>query len=462
MTTPMENDPVPAYTATDDSGLFARIENLKESNSPIIAKLSFPITQHPERPQLYRGNEQLLPEDEYNVLSDAWFLCDNIIRSLFYAITTKHDELVSEFVSRGLVSPDVVSEKGETPLLAAVNVGDVNMVRTLVVLGATVDGFGRSSVYKYRDGDLTPLQLAAATGRLALVRFLMEDCGADDAIISPDGALALRLAAANGHREVVEYLPTRRGGAWLRWKTAHRRHMATALRAAKRIGRFVAIIVWYIPKWMVYEMPKEACKDMWRKRHRFWGWCKRTVRELPAKLKKVGKDMWEGAKKAPVEIWRAAKASTLWLFRLITAIPGALKIALKWIGSGLKKAWDAVAHIILRVLSFLHTLGVAVVSFFHDLTWQDVVNGFKSVLRAIFVGLPKAIWSFIADFGKMSYEMLKTLFGALGQLLWYIGLGLLWLVCYIPKKLWQILVSLVGSMSSGVREIMVWFDPKRM
>lgn len=57
--------------------------------------------------------------------------------------------------------------------------------------------------------------MAAEKAKLLVVRYLMEH-GADDALLAPDGQLALRLAAKAIHREIVAYLPSRRIGGWKR------------------------------------------------------------------------------------------------------------------------------------------------------------------------------------------------------------------------------------------------------
>src|SRR4051812_12779747 len=108
------------------------------------------------------------------------------------------------------------------------------MVCLLISLGATVDAFG--TLPARGAPRRTPLQAAAAGGNLALVRLLVTDFGADDGLLAPDGQLALRLAADGGHRDVVAFLPVRRGGACARWKTHHAVAWARIKRAAGRVG----------------------------------------------------------------------------------------------------------------------------------------------------------------------------------------------------------------------------------
>ncbi|CRK48220.1 hypothetical protein BN1723_007905 [Verticillium longisporum] len=157
---------------------------------------------------------------------NTYRLCSSIVYHFFTAIASRQDDVVRLFITRGLVSPDVPSVTGETPLLAAVRAGDGTTLCALVELGATVDAYGSTHETDVHDPRRrratdaptrrTPLQYAAALGRLPLVKLLREDFGADDALVAPDGEIALRLAARGRHRDVVAYLPTRRAGAALR------------------------------------------------------------------------------------------------------------------------------------------------------------------------------------------------------------------------------------------------------
>ncbi|KAH7129945.1 hypothetical protein B0J13DRAFT_563575 [Dactylonectria estremocensis] len=498
--------PVPAYSVTDDDSLFARIEQVATLNLPIL---------HAPAPGLQSNFSWRL--DMGQACGDEYEACcveNDIVNSFFASIEAGRDDVVADFVSRGLVSPDVTSQHGETPLLAAVRVGKTPMVSRLVALGATVNAFGVSKIandtgagqssYPHR----TPLQLAAETGHLALVKVLMEDYGADDGLVAPDGAIALRLAAMNGHRDVVQYLPARRGGAWLRWKTAHQEEMKRVRRALDRIVRFLQVFVWDIPKFLVYTIPKEVGKSVWESRHKVAKWCKRCKDKivelpsrakrfalaLPGKAKNGAKRAWEGIKGIPPalgnlmkSVWKFLKeiprvlkecAKGLWelmkhippllklfavaIWNVVKAIPGVIKTFFMWIGRGLKSVGEAILNVLTRFLSLLHTALSAVLSFFRSITLKDIWDGFCSLLGAIFIDTPRAILGFFKAFGQMTYDVLKGLFGSLGKLIWYIAAGILWLVNYIPHKLWQCLEAMGRSIRRAFQEVMAYLDPKRM
>jgi hypothetical protein len=135
----------------------------------------------------------------------------------------------------------------------------------LIDAGADVNAYGitqttnlnayqrlpRKEQHTYR----TPLQYAAQFGNFTIVKILLAN-GANDALIAPDGQLALRLAVTNGHREIVDFLARRRGGGFKCWKITH----ATAVRrmkaAAIGILVFGKVVMYEIPKFFVWTVPK--------------------------------------------------------------------------------------------------------------------------------------------------------------------------------------------------------------
>ncbi|KAF7546923.1 hypothetical protein G7Z17_g8083 [Cylindrodendrum hubeiense] len=481
-------EPVPTYSATDEDSLFARIEQTTALNLPILHAPAWDL-QAAFSQRLDKGEAC---GDEYQ----ACCLTNDIVDSFFASIKAGRDDLVADFVSRGLVSPDVTSHQGETPLLAAVRMGKTPMVSRLVALGATVNAFGASLLPPKNDDygapcpKRTPLMMAAETGHLALVKVLMEDYGADDSLVAPDGAIALRLAATNGHRDIVRYLPSRRAGSWLRWKTAHEKEMKRMYRAIESIISFLETMFWTVPKFLVYDIPKSIGKSLWKRRHKVAEWCKRCkdkIVELPAQAKRfavklpshvkyAAKQTWEGIKQIPPflarffkAIWKVikeiphvVKEISLWVWRGIKAIPGVVKTFLLWIGRGLKSFGEAIFNVFARFFSLLHTALSAIFSFFRGITLKDIWDGFCSLLRAIFIETPQAIFRFIKSFGQMTYDVLKGLFGTLGKLVWYIGAGIWYLINYIPRKLWECITAIGRSIRRAFQEMMAYLDPKRM
>jgi ankyrin repeat protein len=96
---------------------------------------------------------------------------------------------------------DPPEQQGVTPLIYAASAGDMEMLRALVDHKADLN-------FPKADG-LTPLMVAAFSGQAQAVKLLVEG-GADINVthsLNPSKKFnALDLAAAKGHRQVVEYL----------------------------------------------------------------------------------------------------------------------------------------------------------------------------------------------------------------------------------------------------------------
>jgi hypothetical protein len=340
----------------------------------------------------------------------------------------------------------------------------------------------------------TPLQLAASMGHLVLVKLLMEQYHSDDALIAPDGQIALRLAAENEHREVVDYLPARRGGGFRRWKHKNKTAIRRAKSAAQGIGYFVKFFVWDIEKFFLWSVPKrlivkplvKASSWCWEHRREFRPWCAHQLKETPGRvarfvkwigrtIRRVGKWLWKVMLKFPtmlkdlaVWLWKVVSKIpkiigrlAAWIWRLLTVkLPKAIALLAHWVAVGFTSVAKVIWNAILKIVSFLSTVVAAIVSFFRSLTLKDIWNGFCDALTAVFVALPKMIWSWIMAFGEGSYKMMKIILGEVGEILWYIGYGLLWVVTFIPRKLWIMLESLGGVIAKAGYEIRVWVDPK--
>ena len=197
--------------------------------------------------------------------------------------------------------------------------------------------------------------------------------------------------------------------------------------------------------------------------------------------KKVPGAVWRVAKKVPEAVWRVVKKTpeVLWdvikevskaireigkeLWNLLTVrIPNAISIALKWAWEGLSSFARAIGNTFLRFVSFLHTVFEAIITFLRNVTLRDIWNAFCDILRAVFVTIPKTLWSWIQTFGDVSYRIMKALLGWFGQLLWWIAFLLKELVIYIPTKLGIILLSIGASIAKLFFEIRVCVSPKAL
>ncbi|KAL2269752.1 hypothetical protein VTJ83DRAFT_1936 [Remersonia thermophila] len=509
-TSPEPDDYVPVYSETDpfpafpqeltsgDATPYAALLTVLDANPTLRSLLCLPLTSSPpsllpcwsqtlrrtvpsQHPLAGRAD---LPDEHKRCIYRAQ---SRIVDAFFAAIQAGDVEAVARFVRDGLVSPDVAEgcrlpdetePHGRTPLIAAVQTGRGDVVCALVALGAGVDVFGtvpapgsdrlRGRRSRHHDASVrrTPLMVAATENRLAMVKLLMEGFGADDALIAPDGQLALRLAVEHKRADIVRYLPARRGGAWRRWCAEHAAAMRRARWAAGKIGFFFKFFLWYVPKFLVWNVPKDGIvvplwkglKYGWENKHKLGGWCKRQIKALPGRLARGGKAVWRGVGKIP----KIVKATARWAWGCIRRIAKAAKVLVLWLWNSLKTIGGAVKHALLRVLAAIHTAVAAALDFFRSITLRDVWRGVKDAVEALVRGLPRAIWVAASGLGIAVAAVIVTLFGMVGQMILFVLQVLLLIVQYVPKQLGVILGAFWTSVVSGYHEIMLWFDPKRL
>ncbi len=133
-----------------------------------------------------------------SVISNASFAFDDseveeILLINAYEGDTKK---VKELLSRG-VDVNAVGEHGETPLLAAVNSGKIDIVALLLAHGANLEARNFQ--------ESTPLILACQYGHATISAMLVE-MGADLSVRDFNGYDSLMIAAARGHDLVVRQL----------------------------------------------------------------------------------------------------------------------------------------------------------------------------------------------------------------------------------------------------------------
>ncbi|WOO78136.1 uncharacterized protein LOC62_01G001687 [Vanrija pseudolonga] len=338
------HDPVPAYDIVD---------NLEAD----AAELGLPLTWYPAKP----------PHAGAEYWDDVQRRRAKIVDAFHDAVEKQQYDAITQFVARGIVSPDATRHDGPTPLQVAVVMGDAKLVLLLASLGADVnalhtvptyfecaeakqwarmpptegrrpDAFGVPRHPSYQcageEAPRTALMVAAARGNLAMTRLLLS-LGADDGVTAPDGQIALRLAATNRHRDVVNLLPARRGGELLRFKTSNARALKGITKALQKCGMFI-YMVGYVPFFIVIQLPVEwIAKPLWRNRMDIASRCARAVRAVPRRMFKIGVDIGhrlKGVPKAVVNgaVWVAVHAGgavgevakVLWVG--VKALPGAL------------------------------------------------------------------------------------------------------------------------------------------
>lgn len=450
---------LPMYTESDEGDLMCRIENMQALDP---THFILPITKLESGPAT--GLRPSVTED-LELRRASHNLRREIVDAFYDAIIYRRPEIVTEFVSRGLVSPDVTLEGKygfphgpRTPLLAAVAAGDASMIRLLVALGSTVElvGFCIVSENPRYTADLTPLQLAAGLGRLSLVKVLREECGADHTFVAPKGETALWLARRFKHREVVDYLPAVKAGGWVRFRSSRESEVERLLIAMRRscMLRLIRWFVWDLPKGVLWDLPREA----WRSRERIKKWCVRQVVKFPGRAKRAVKALGRGIKKTPEVLRKMAKE--MWKF--LRAIPPALAVFAAWVTHGAKAVGQAVGDTFKAVFGVIHTAFAAVADWFRTMTLKDVVNGVTAVLETVFVRLPLAVWSFIGNFGEMAWQFAKKFPMYLGLLCYFIAYALWWAVKWPAAASWRVISAVGRVVAKMFDEIIICFDPKRM
>ncbi|KAI0182328.1 hypothetical protein EV127DRAFT_449779 [Xylaria flabelliformis] len=410
----------------------------------------------------------------------------DIIEGYFRAIREGDHQIIADLLETNAVTTETDDGAGLTPLLAAVDAGHIETVRFLLEAGADPNAFGvvggkkerrppdcgrhlKKKHWTPRKIYRTPLQLAAAKGNLPVVKLLMETYHADDSLIAPDGELALRLASANGHREIVTYLPSRRGGGFRRWKTRHDVAMRHAKRAAEGIYEFVKVFTYHIPRFFVWSVPKHVVvlpvvrSIKWLHAHRA---------ELPRLVLDGLKRFWEGVKAFPKDVWDFLKRIPPFMKKVavfirdtivetIKGIPKAARIAALWVWNGIKTLMGVIGSAFNRLFSFLHTALLAIGTFFRNITLKNVWDGFVAFAHAVVVEGPRKLWQWMRKFKNVSIRMLKAMWGCFGEILGFLFWGLLAVLAYVPRKLWEILVMMLRSIGYGGQEVMIWINPKR-
>lgn len=146
--------------------------------------------------------------------------------SVFNVVEQGQIDSLDHFIKLGFDINKPHPWRNSYPIYVAVKASQTNMMRHLINHNADVNSWSANSksvnlwdsATYTSERARTPLMCAAEEGNLNICKILCETAFADPILIAPDGQTAQRLAAKNGHKEIVQYLPAHRGGAWLRLK----------------------------------------------------------------------------------------------------------------------------------------------------------------------------------------------------------------------------------------------------
>lgn len=457
--------PVPRYTERDEHGFSARLGVFTKY---LPQYTIVPVTQHPDiADPPSHGRRQSISSTDGGLLSEraaARALQVDIVEAFFASISARDAAAVEHLIrDRGFISPDCPNAKGETPLLASIRSRSAPTARILLTLGADPNLPGKPAAPWDHDDDggginpgdntnttiLTPLMLAATTGQLAIVKLLVGDFHADDSAVGAHGETALWLAARAGHRDVVAYLPARRGGAWKRLR--HSKEVRALRRAVVTAGQVVKFVGWTIPRCLVFEIPRGIGKMVWRRRWDIWKFFVRVVTGFPRFFVDSAKGVWKFVKELPRDVRRVV----MWIYR---AVPRAWNVLRKGLVDAAKKVGSAAAYAAQRLISVLHSFFVAVITRLKEVKLKDLGHDLLVAMKALLVNLPGAIRAFMSESVAVLGRAFKALFtNCLVRTLLTV---VTYLVCLIPRTIWNILESLWAFLGRGVEELITLVNPK--
>jgi hypothetical protein len=378
-----------------------------------------------------------------------------IVRAFFDSIRAGDVEGVTRYLdaypslAHSSLSLDNYYRGGQSPLHAATIAGNPYIVALLAQRGAPIDELSFTGDYSGSEPVLrTPLMAAASRGSLVLVKLLYNDLKADDSIVAPDGAIALRLAVAGKHAEIVALLPTRRKGGWRRFKHSHRkawRRIKKAGHVIYKIGRLLwnvpKFFLWHVPKYLLWTLPKEYLPIIRRR-------IVRAVKEFPETMMLLGKLLWARLLAIPSHVakfaeklWIAIKGISSFCVNFANEVWGFVTIVVKSLGDLGKLLWARLLAIPSHVAKFAEKLWIAI------------------------KGLPSFCVNFAKGFWNLVTVVVKPLW-ILGKLLWArllaipshvvkFAKGVWYLVKEVVKWLWKMTTQVIPQALSGAGKFIV-------
>jgi hypothetical protein len=365
-------------TPSEIEGLHIRLathNSLNDTNINTEGIISDILLGRSEPVPLYTSTSGGAPDDQIRTqinLADP-----DLWDSVFKVISNGQIEALDQFVKLGLDVTHIHPRRSQYPVFHAVKCAQTNMMRHLINLGADVNTWSATviswdfNIPRYDTPDheraRTPLMCAAEQGNLNICKILCESAFADPMLIAPDGQTAQRLAARNGHREIVQYLPAHRGGSLLRLKCMLPRsvtclilddynHRWRFIRVALHgIYVFLKVTFYEIPKFLIITLPWEILKETKRGIVRLYKSIP-PIRAWPRIVKDAVVAAAKGIKKFLIALGNAIKATPRAIYdggkylakkgknlaiktwKGIKALPGLMKI-------GLQKTWAAIKAI---------------------------------------------------------------------------------------------------------------------
>ena len=156
---------------------------------------------------------------------------------LLYACRAGHADMVAYLLKLG-ANPNVISKKGTTPLLEAVNSQSVESVQLLLAQS----NINVNSAPDKKAGE-TALMHAAHIGNIDIIEMLLNHPGIDVNLQNKNGSSALSYAVARGHEIIVQHLLGRPGIDIEKVDRANGSHVPLTIAAKNDYGRIMQLLL---------------------------------------------------------------------------------------------------------------------------------------------------------------------------------------------------------------------------
>ncbi|PTB38554.1 hypothetical protein M441DRAFT_59825 [Trichoderma asperellum CBS 433.97] len=407
----------------------------------------------------------------------------------FNSIALGQEGVVRDFIEQDSEISNTPNEHGETPLIAAVRADKPVIVRDLLWNGAKVDALGcycqeGQNTRAWR----TPLQVAAAEGKLHMIRILREN-RADVFFAAPGGVNALQLATSNGHESVVDHI--QRAYVSIRghlvtpdgvtsdgltdaaeiYPTDSQRSAEggqaqhTRLLNEKRFG----CITWGIPKTILHKASKtivstlsNVLEDRPKKtqlcRKNVELWCQENFQVLPACVKR-GIDLVDrGVKEAAGLVTKTPERT----WQLMKRIPNAMWTIMLYIGMVLRKLGKIAPRLLKQMTAIVQTIAKAVANIFQAARLRGIKNCFSSMLETVLTEVTKSLSWLVTGLKQTTRAILQAVTGSLKKVVIIFAALTLGICILFSNRTWGLLQASGKQAKKGIQDILESMGPKTM
>lgn len=412
----------------------------------------------------------------------------NTTADFFAAIALGQESLVRNFIEQYPEISDTPNAHGETPLIAAVRADKPVIVRDLLWNGAKVNAFANY----FQQGQSSPtlrtaLQVAAAEGKLHMIRILREN-RADVFLNAPDDVNALQLTAGNGHQSVVEHIQKAYAGAIGRSRVAPGgstpddrantpdippverqepvRHVSAQC-FQTRNEKNLDCITWAIPKFILDKTPPTVIsaitnvlvdkpKETRLLRKNVKLWCQEQIRDFPARVQK-GRNLVDRETKDALGLVTKTPEGT---WQLLKRAPNALWTIMLYIGTMLRKLGIVAPDLLEQMTAIVQAIAKAIASIRAATLYsiKTVLSSIHSVLTEI----PKRLVALVAQLKQASCAILQAGMGSLNKVIMIFAALALGVCILFSKRAWGLLRAPGNIAKKGVRDMLGLMGPKIM